>query len=358
MPSLSPALRKAAILISSLDARSADALLDQMEEAAARRVRDAVMWLDDIEPQEQERIIGEFLTGNETSAPFQATNYSGDGVELIFSGAGAESPATANKSPALATPPFEFLKEAAADVVARQLLREHPQTAAVVLAHLPPQRAADIASAMPPDVRSDVLRRIGDIDETDADIVREIERGLESVLRYELLASKKQGAGIHTLTAILGALDKNRGNLMPDSSPAAEEVHEPPPVAPRKPNENNVFAPPVNRLPRAETLPARKVEFHELALLDNRAWARVLSAADTQVALLALAGAPPEFVNRLLAQLPPRDAKLLAQRMEQVGPVRLRDIEHAQARLARIAGQLAARGEINLPKPKEFATPA
>ena len=92
--------------------------------------------------------------------------------------------------------------------------------------------------------------------------------------------------------------------------------------------------------------------------LDDRAWAKVLHAADAQLSLLALAGATPELVQRLLKQLPPRDARILERKMETLGPVRLRDIEHAQQQLARIAGQLAAQGEIRLPRQRPFATAA
>ena len=57
---LTPTLRKAAILISSLDARTGDALLEQIGEAQSQRVRDAVMELGDVPAEEQERILAEF----------------------------------------------------------------------------------------------------------------------------------------------------------------------------------------------------------------------------------------------------------------------------------------------------------
>jgi flagellar motor switch protein FliG len=100
------------------------------------------------------------------------------------------------------------------------------------------------------------------------------------------------------------------------------------------------------------------IDFQQLTALDDRAWAKVLRAADPELALLALSGGPPDLVRRLLGQLPPRDARLLERKMEQLGPVKLRDIDLAQQQLARIAARLAERGEIRLPRPKRFATAA
>jgi hypothetical protein len=104
--------------------------------------------------------------------------------------------------------------------------------------------------------------------------------------------------------------------------------------------------------------PLFTVEFAQLQSLDDRAWARILRATESQVALLALAGAPTTLVKRLLRQLPPREARLLERKMEQLGPVRLRDIERAQQQIARIAAELASEGEIRLPEPRAFATSA
>jgi flagellar motor switch protein FliG len=101
-----------------------------------------------------------------------------------------------------------------------------------------------------------------------------------------------------------------------------------------------------------------QLEFAQLCQLEDRAWGKILRAADSQVGLLALAGAPTELVERLLRQLPPRDAAALQRKMESLGPVRLREIEYAQQLLARIAAQLAEQGEIRLPRQRSFATAA
>ena len=75
--SISPRLRKAAILVSTIDVRTGDALLEQMGEAQANLVRAAVLELDDISESERESVLEEFLS----SRPHRRDD-AGSGVEI------------------------------------------------------------------------------------------------------------------------------------------------------------------------------------------------------------------------------------------------------------------------------------
>lgn len=378
MGSIPAQLRKAAILVSALDDAAADALLDQMSEAEAQRVRMVLVELEDVDAAEQAAVIREFLGPRAT----KLTN-STAGVELELSTASrrdASSPRRTSGQATASAQPFEFLSQAAAEQVAPHLMREHPQTIAVVLAHLPPRRAAEIVQQLPVDVQTEVLTRVGRIEEMNSDVVRDVERGLEAVLAHELKTTRKQGAGVAALEAILAASGEQRSHMVDrvalHDRQLAQQIQQEEKESPRqaarestRPAPKAASAPELHlrqpALPRetpttvkTPTATVATVEFGQLQMLDDLAWARVLRAADSQVALLALAGAPASLVQRLLRQLPPREARTLERKMEQLGPVRLRDIERAQQQLARIAAELAALGEIRLPRPRAFATAA
>ena len=234
---------------------------------------------------------------------------------------------------------------------------------------MPPERAAAVVLRFPEPIQTDVLLRVGDIAEMDRETVRELERGLEAALARELPTVRKSGVGVATLQAILTAAGAERKALVrgvaaKDRHLAAQLEPQPSVVVPNRtsPTKSELLSPTATKKPALEgnSPPTRgpALEFAQLSQLDDLAWAKVLRAVDSQVALLALAGASPDLVNRLLRQLDPRDAKLFQRRMEQIGPVRLREIEQAQQQVARIASQLAARGEIRVPRPKPFATAA
>jgi hypothetical protein len=104
--------------------------------------------------------------------------------------------------------------------------------------------------------------------------------------------------------------------------------------------------------------PEIQLEFDDLLELDDRSLAAVIAAAQAELALLALTGAPQRLVDRVLKQLPRGEAKALRKRIAQTGPLRLRDIQRAQEQLARIATRLAANGEIRMPQMRRFAVAA
>jgi flagellar motor switch protein FliG len=82
MTQLSPAIRKAAVLVSTLDERAADALLDQVPAETAARVRRALMELGDVPAEEQQAVLAEFFQGGKV-APRSAEHHNDDpGVEL------------------------------------------------------------------------------------------------------------------------------------------------------------------------------------------------------------------------------------------------------------------------------------
>lgn len=235
------ALRKAAVLVCSLDPASADELLEQMGEPLAARVRAAVLDLGPVDDSEQRAVIGEFLAG-----PGSARN----DASLPCSPAQRDDPPRAAGSPPAARQP-RF--DAAATPAARQPF-------------LPGEPARSGRPRVAP--------------------------------RHEA----------------------PRGEARRSETPHREA---------RRP----------------------LCLFTELSGLNDESLGTVLEAADPQVVLLALAGASLELVGRVLRPLPPREARALQQRMEQIGPLRLADVEGAQQRLVHVARRLLAAGQIAPPAP-------
>lgn len=77
-----------------------------------------------------------------------------------------------------------------------------------------------------------------------------------------------------------------------------------------------------------------RVSLDVLSQLDDQSFAKLLGEADATVVLIALAGAEPKLLDNLLRLIPKREAKQVKRRIEQIGPIRLQDIERAQRELA------------------------
>jgi flagellar motor switch protein FliG len=82
------------------------------------------------------------------------------------------------------------------------------------------------------------------------------------------------------------------------------------------------------------------------------------AAATTQLLSLALIEADERLTRRLLRALPARQAADVRQRLEDPGPIRLRDIDQAQRELVELARRLAGAGQITLPTSRHFAAAA
>ena len=359
------AIRKAAILISTLDNASGDALLEQMGPEIAERVRNALMELEEIPEGEQQRVIADFMRrsqgGGEGGVEFdpalarrleEESPQGGSHLRLHEPAGNAEAQ----------EPPFQFLRDAEPSLLAAYLAKEHPQTAAVVISHLPPEQAAQVLEQMPPDISTEALRRMAWLDELSPVVVRDVERELKTALLPKMRRPATRQAGLASVQAVLSAVEGSlRSELLgrlaeqdqqlvrqlgyggrPEATPFQYRL-EPPPLL-----ESQISTPTQSRGRATQEFEAAAEEFEELFSLDDRDLRRVFAAASIPVLVLALTGVDEKFTLRILGQLPAREADVLKQKLTHPGPLRLRDIEEAQQEIVQLAHMLASRREISL----------
>jgi len=319
-------LRKAAVFLAGLDRRAADAVLAQMTPAQAQQLRQAAAEIERIDPEEQRRVAEEFcrlgpLASQRDPAGIELDDRLAQRV-LCPAAAPAADPAAA---PAPKFPPFRFLRQAEADKLAKILVTESPQVIALVLSHLRAQQAGSLLARLVPALQVDVIRRLVDLDETDPEILREVERGLETRLSEQIRMQRRRVAGLSAVAGILEAAEQGVGRQILANLAAHDRA-------------------------LAERLNGRRVEFADLTELDDRALGAVLAAVDVELAILALVGAAPATIDRFLEQFSEAEAQAIRHRLEHFGPVRLSDVEQARRELAETARQLALQGRIELPR--------
>jgi flagellar motor switch protein FliG len=322
-------VRKAAILLASLNQEHVDALLRQMSPAQAHVLRQAVESLGEFNAWEQDDVIEEFFrvgpllpeadaAGIELDAPLPAT--------LSLGSASSGSPLAvaieAGRGKASGVP-FRFLHEAPPRRLAPFLEREHPQTIALVVSHLPADRAAEILAHLPGNLQIEVARRLVDLEETDPDVLREVERGLEAWLCSQTQGERRTASGVSALANILNAANPQaRQHILANLARHDRQLAE-----------------------RLDGPSAAPLSFGDLECLDSACLAVVLHHADNEVLVLALAGAKPQFADRAI-ELLGTEAFAVSQALRNLGPTRMSDVEEAQRQLAEIACQLEQRGEI------------
>lgn len=319
-------IRKAAILVAGLDRANADAVIEALGPEPARRVRQAMIDLGEIDPQEQRRVIDEFFRVGpmvpEKDPP---------GIELDDPLARKlsmpQTPFTGDEplcSPPADEPPFRFLRETEGDKLARVLAGERPQTIALVLSYLPPERAGSVLARMQPALQLDVIHRLVDLEETDPGILRDVERALESRLAQQVRIGRRRVAGIKAISGILEACDSQVGMQILDNLAAHDQ-------------------------PLAARLGPQRLLFDDLARLHDATLNAVFQEAEPELVMTALVGAPPELIDRILRRLPAAEAQTVRHELNHPGPLRLSDVEGARQQIADLARRLAMEGRIRLP---------
>ncbi len=110
---------------------------------------------------------------------------------------------------------FEFLESAPIHALAPHLAREHAQTIAVVLSHLPPPRAAAILAALPQKVQAETVERLSTLGDTDPECVSVLIRELEDWAAKRGGCARGNRHRRDTMAAILAAADaKSRGQIL------------------------------------------------------------------------------------------------------------------------------------------------
>jgi flagellar motor switch protein FliG len=378
MPQSPPNLRKAAVFIRSLDSETASTLLAQLSPGEAQALRAAIRSIGPLDPEEQADVLAEFRS----SRPL-ATETASDGVELKLSTVGANTPPcepVSTQSSVVAAKRFEFLERAPIDALVPYLAREHAQTIAVVLSHLPPRRAADVLAGLPDKLQADTVERLAALGETDPESVVVLEKELAA-----WLASRTQGISAdlqatNAAASILAATDAltrseivknlrtrnaalaNRfepsitsrsegrprtAEVSAQAAACADRLARGVPASTYKRVSSPSSSPPYPRTspPRPQRLP--HFPFDDLIRLDNRELAAVLSEVDSNVLVLALAGSTDALVDRVCRQMSSRTARSFRRLLRKLGPTRLSDVESAQRAVAEVAARRLAAGQAN-----------
>lgn len=338
-------LRKAAVLLASLDPHSSDGLLRQMDAEQAQRLRGAMATLGPIDPLERQRVIDEFVrNGGTVGTTVAVERHDERGVELDASlrekltesprAAVRERPANSEIAP-VAGPDrpraagvdsaLRFLQHTDSADLAEALRDEHPQAIALVVSHLSGPRAAAVLAELPGIVQSEVMRRMLDQDEAHPEVLHEVGRGLQLRLAQQARKPNRRHAGVTVLAGILDAADdRSRDQILANLERHDRQLA-------------GLLAKPA---------PPQLVELDEL---DDRDLVQVLREADPQVAVLALAGSSPSLVDRLLALFPPLAAQSLRQALQYLGPTPLSDLDRARDELLLLARRMTAAGRLKQP---------
>src|SRR3954452_11929355 len=166
-------LRKAAILLIQIGQDHANRVLSQMRETEVEELVAEIMRLQRVDADTADSVVDEFHTLI-SARGFVAQGGVGFARELLETGLGVEKAGEilSRLEAAITEMPFQFMRRADPRQLLSFLQDEHPQTIALVLAHLPSDQASGVLSGFAPELQTDVAHRIAVMDRTSPDAVR------------------------------------------------------------------------------------------------------------------------------------------------------------------------------------------
>jgi len=218
--------------------------------------------------------------------------------------------------------PFEFLRRIDPRMVLSFLQDEHPQTIALVLAHMAADQAAVVLSGLPEDLQADVAHRLAVMDRTSPEIVKQVEAHLERRLSTVLQSSDYSAVGgLQPLVEIINHSDRATERLILQGLEVRDSE-------------------------LAETVRAQMFMFEDIVMLDDRSVQVLLRHVETKDLAVALKGVKADVKDKITRNMSERAGTALVEDMEVLGPVRLKQVEEAQAIVVRQIRELEEAGEI------------
>ncbi len=224
--------------------------------------------------------------------------------------------------------PFAYIDDVDPQTMVRILRVEHPQTIALVLAHMQPGQAAAVLAGMPKEIQADIAMRVADINQVPVEIINEVDNSLQK----EVLAIGDSGGtvvgGAESLANILNEVDKStEENVMTTMEEERTEI--------------------------AEKVRQLMFVFEDLMKVDDKGMREILKQVDTQELVVALKSASEAMRDKVFSNLSQRAAEMLREDMEVMGPTRLAEVEAAQQGVIRIARQLEGEGKVVIARGSE-----
>jgi len=219
---------------------------------------------------------------------------------------------------------WEKLSNVQEQVLANYLKNEYPQTVAVVLSKLKPEHAARVLAILPEDFALDVVNRMLKMEAVQKEVIERVEATLRTEFMSNLSQTRRRDAH-EVMAEIFNGFDRQTETRF---MTALEEQ---------------------NR-ESAERIKNLMFTFDDLVKLDNGSAQTLMRHIDKDKLAIALKGANETVRAFFMQNMSSRAAKMLADDMQALGPVRLRDVDEAQGLLVNLAKDLAAKGEIMITK--------
>lgn len=200
------------------------------------------------------------------------------------------------------------------------LINEHPQTIALIMAHLSTERKVEVLKKLPEGLQAEVVLRVANLDFVSPELIAQLDDVLKTELSTLGSIDTQQLGGVPPIADMLNLMDKNSEKII------MGRVEEKDPEL-------------------AEEIRKLMFVFEDVVFVDDRGIQELLKVVDNTKLVTALKTAPEEVRTKLFKNMSSRAAQLLKEDLDALGPTKVSDVEKAQQEIIMQIKDLESKGK-------------
>jgi len=321
-----PGIKKAAILMVLLGDETSANLFHYLQEDEVQEITKEIARLGRIEPQAADSVLDDYykMTLARSYLMQGGNDYA---RKLLIKAFGPEVSRRLLDRVQLAltsgTIGFDSLQKADPAQLSKFIQNEHPQTIALVLAHLNTTQAAALLNSLPAQLRGDVVMRMANLEQISPEIISMITSNLSQKMQALGDVSRESYGGIRAVAELINRLDTNV------SVAILEKIE----------NDNPNLALSIRNL---------MFTFDDLLLIDDAGMREIIQRVDKKTLTIALKGVSEEMKKQFFRYMSQRAVEMLKEDMDVLGPVKIKEVEASQQEIVAVVRKLDQDGVISI----------
>jgi flagellar motor switch protein FliG len=326
VPVAASGLRKAAILMVLLGEDAASDLYRHLPQAEVEQITQEITTLNAVAPEAGLAVLEEFdrliLTGDYTAST--GTEYANKVLVKAFGKEGAaDFLRQVARTREMSGTKLDALRKADPQQLAKFIEGEHPQTIALILAHLESKQASTVLMKLPPELRAEPVKRLAQLRQFSPEMAQRVAVVLHKRLEALGEQSQRAYAGLRGVADLLNRLDAAVGKTILESIEGDDPK-------------------------LALSIRNLMFTFDDLLTVPEAGIREILGGMDKKTLATALRGASEELKNYIFKSMSSRAVEMLKEDMEVLGPVKTKQINAAQLEAVAVARKLEAEGKLSL----------
>lgn len=206
-------------------------------------------------------------------------------------------------------------------IIASFIVNEHPQTAAIILAHLDPPVASSTIKELPEETRMEIVLRLATLERVAPSVLRELDETLQAEFRTSGAVSGNKLGGVQVAAQLMGSLDRT---IETSILTAMDEV-------------DSELATQIKKL---------RFTFEDILKIDDAGIQMIMKEVKQEDIVMGLKTASEELAQKLFSNMSERAALMLKEDLESLGPKKVSEVEKAQQKVIAVCKKLEDEGKV------------